>query len=121
MRSLPQPYQQSPSTWMKSEDRPVTPSTPKKRLSVLYCGARPSTSDIRSFDLFDNKAEVTILNNAADDDLAAAIYGSAKRSSKKKKSKKQKKPKKPKMGVSGYDFDALLKEDSSSFSSSEHY
>ena len=55
------------------------------------------------FELFENKAEVKILNSVADDRLAASMYGGGVKKSKRKKSKKQKK------GVSGYDFDSLLK------------
>ena len=112
MRSLPQAPQQSTSTWTKSEDR-----NDAKRLSGYSSGGRPSISDDRSFELFENKAEVTILNSEADDRLAAAMYGGAKRL--KKKDKKQKKQKK-RVRVSGYDFDSLLKEESSS-SYSEHF
>eukprot|EP00531_Pseudo-nitzschia_arenysensis_P003142 CAMPEP_0116134688 /NCGR_PEP_ID=MMETSP0329-20121206/10784_1 /TAXON_ID=697910 /ORGANISM="Pseudo-nitzschia arenysensis, Strain B593" /LENGTH=116 /DNA_ID=CAMNT_0003629425 /DNA_START=56 /DNA_END=406 /DNA_ORIENTATION=- len=64
----------------------------------------------RMFELFENKAEVQILNSTEDDRLAAAMYGGVKKN-KRKKSKKQKK------GVSGYDFDSLIKDESSSSSS----
>lgn len=63
----------------------------------------------RMFELFENKAEVQILNSVEDDRLAAAMYGGVKKN-KRKKSKKQKK------GISGYDFDSLIKDESSSSS-----
>ena len=55
--------------------------------------------------LFETKAEVEILNSHEDDKLAEAMYGGAKRSKRKNKSKK----KKEKEGVSGYDFDSLIR------------
>ena len=68
----------------------------------------------RMFDLFDSKAEVEILNSVEDDNLAAAMYGGVKKS-KKKKSKKTKK------GVSGYNFDRIIKDESSSSSNSDFH
>lgn len=60
------------------------------------------------FELFENKAEVEILNSPADDQLAASMYGGLK--------KKKPKKKKMKKGVSGYDFDSMIKDESSSSS-----
>ena len=74
---------------------------------------RGKTQDLgqdRMFELFENKAEVEILNSAEDDMLAASMYGGVKKSKRKKGSKKNKK------GVSGYNFDALIRDESSSSS-----
>eukprot|EP00535_Pseudo-nitzschia_heimii_P004089 CAMPEP_0197182972 /NCGR_PEP_ID=MMETSP1423-20130617/7178_1 /TAXON_ID=476441 /ORGANISM="Pseudo-nitzschia heimii, Strain UNC1101" /LENGTH=120 /DNA_ID=CAMNT_0042633487 /DNA_START=20 /DNA_END=382 /DNA_ORIENTATION=+ len=62
----------------------------------------------KMFDLFDTKAEVEILNSAEDDMLAASMYGGVKKSKRKKSTKKNKK------GVSGYNFDAIIGDESSS-------
>ena len=75
--------------------------------------ARPTMSGdmdtARMFELFENKAEVEILNSPADDQLAASMYGGLKK-------KKPIKKKKMKKGVSGYDFDSMIKDESSSSS-----
>jgi hypothetical protein len=63
------------------------------------------------------KAEVEILNSAADDQLAASMYGGVKKTKKKKSSKK----KQQKRGVSGYDFDSMIQDESSSFSTSSDF
>ena len=85
-----------------------TPKSPRSTSTGNDARSSTSKSDStqetgRMFELFENKAEVKILNSVADDRLAASMYGGGVKKSKRKKSKKQKK------GVSGYDFDSLLK------------
>lgn len=81
----------------------VTPSFPRRKSSV---------EDERMFGLFETKAEVEVLNSTEDDNLAASMYGGVK------KSKRKKQPKKQERRISGYNFDELLKDGSSSFSTS---
>jgi len=91
MRNVPQPSQQTTSIWTKREDRKDA-----AHVSRVYSG-KPSSM----FDLFENKAEVKILNSEADDRLASSMYCGAK-VLKKKNAKKQN------QGTSGYNFDSLL-------------
>ena len=72
--------------------------------------------NVRMFDLFETKAEVEILNSVADDRLAASMYGGLKKT-RKKSSKKSKQRK----GVSGYNFDRVIKDESSSSSNSDFH
>ena len=72
-------------------------------------GSSDMMDTARMFELFENKAEVEILNSPADDKLAASMYGGLKK-------KKPIKKKKMKKGVSGYDFDSMIKDESSSSS-----
>lgn len=69
----------------------------------------------RVFDLFETKAAVQILNTAAEDRLAASMYSGLKTSKRKKSSKNQKK------GVSGYNFDLIIKDESSSSTNSDFH
>jgi len=59
----------------------------------------------KMFNLFDSKAEIQYLHSYEEDRLAASVYADAPALSKKQK----KKQKKQKPGVSGYNFDELLK------------
>ena len=101
---------------------PASPAPRQRRGSAAPDMARSATAGFarkteeggalstqRMFEQFENKAEVEILNSPAEDKLAASMYGGVKKN-KKKKIKKQKK------GVSGYDFDSLIKDESSSSS-----
>jgi len=58
------------------------------------------------------KAEVEILDSAEDDKLAASIYGDINTKERSSKSKKQQNDE-YNFGVSGYDFDSLLEDNSS--------
>jgi len=91
-------------------------STPKINNNPYSKGVTATTGEEcgRMFNLFDSKAEVEILNSKADDNLAASMYGGIKKS-------KKKKSKKPKKGVSGYNFDRMLKDESSSSSNSDFH
>ena len=82
--------------------------TPRK--SAVSSSSNAHTHHHQSFEevprmqLFETKAEVQYLDD--EDDLAAAVYGDARRNAK----KLSKQSKKRKEGVSGYDFGALLKD-----------
>jgi hypothetical protein len=72
----------------------------------------------KMFQLFDSKAEIEYLHSYEDDKLAASVYGDAKSSStrggrKGKSGKSNASQSDVKPHTSGYDFDELLKNDSS--------
>lgn len=69
----------------------------------------------RMFNLFDSKAEIQYLDSYEDDKLAASVYSDAKSStsSNKKKGKKLTLGGQLKPGMSGYNFEELLKNENS--------
>lgn len=89
---------------------PFSPRTSHSRLQEI---------DSQRMFVYDHtKAEVEILDTVEDDILAASIYGSntTKRSKAKKRHQRQKKKGTTNgynFGVSGYDFDSLLADESS--------
>jgi len=86
-----------------------------KRVTPPFPRRKSSEQDEKMFSLFESKAEVEILNSTEDDMLAASMYGGVKKSKRKKQSKKQERR------ISGYNFDALLKDESSSFSTTSDF
>lgn len=66
----------------------------------------------RMFQLFDSKADIQYLDSYEEDKLAATVYGDAK-IGKSKNNKNKSKAKEVKPHTSGYDFDAILKNDDS--------
>jgi len=92
-----------------------TPSTSKasRRTSDSIAVRRPSEKSQRMFEsLHDSISEITILDSHEDDILAASMFGGAKQPSddKNKKTTAKKRPE-LKKGISGYNFDKLIKEE----------
>jgi len=82
---------------------------------------RSSQSRERMFEhLYDGKAEVQILDSHEDDKLAASIYGATQRSPTKRKRDSLTTSSSTKEGVSGYDFDSLIKDNDDDESTDGH-
>jgi acid phosphatase class B len=68
----------------------------------------------KMFELFDSKAEINYLHSEDDDMLAACAYGNGRRVLKPAKSFRKSLTDNLNESISGYDFDSLIKDDSSS-------
>mmetsp|Transcript_15441 Transcript_15441/g.31984 ORF Transcript_15441/g.31984 Transcript_15441/m.31984 type:complete len:146 (-) Transcript_15441:64-501(-) len=105
------PYSKSQTTATTSTNRrqelrqpPFSPRARNNRLNEV--------NSQRMFVYGYTKAEVEILDSAEDDKLAASIYGDINTKERSSKSKKQQNDE-YNFGVSGYDFDSLLEDNSS--------
>jgi len=112
MRTQVSSYTASPV----SNRRQVNNSTNSKSQNEKEAKSTTPMENVRMFDLFETKAKVEILNSAAEDRLAASMYGGLKKTKRKNSSKN-----KQRKGVSGYNFDRVIKDESSSSSNSDFH